>query len=190
MTKSDCFSLGYIPKRVGNKGELAFILDVDEPARYKKLASVFIELNGSLVPFFIKAISLRGNNAVVSLEGIESISRAEELIKSSLYLPLNMLPPLKGKKFYFHEVPGYTIVDSRFGEVGILEKVLDFPQQVIFQVKRGETEILIPAKDEFIVRIDRDKKQIEVQSPEGLIEMYISNSNESPDDGQDDDKND
>ncbi|MGB3948557.1 MAG: ribosome maturation factor RimM [Bacteroidia bacterium] len=184
MTKNDCFSLGYIPKRVGNKGELAFILDVDEPARYKKLSSVFIEINGSLVPFFIKAISIRGNNAVVSLEGVDTISKAEELIKSSLYLPLNMLPPLKGKKFYFHEVPGYLIIDTRFGEVGILDKVLDFPQQVIFQVKRGDTEILIPAKDEFIVRVDRVKKQIEVQTPEGLIDLYLNNTYESPDDGE------
>lgn len=178
MTKQDCFGLGYISKRVGNKGEVAFVLDVDDSGRYKKLQSVFLELNGTLVPFFIQTIQLRGNNAVVSLEGIDSIARAEELIGTSLYLPLNMLPPLKGKKFYFHEVPGFTVVDKAYGEVGVIEKVLDFPQQVIFQIKNGEHEILIPAKEEFIISINRESRKIEIQAPEGLIDVYMNGGDE------------
>lgn len=179
MTKEECFSFGYISKRVGNKGELAFVMDVDEPSRYKKLQTVFGELNGTLVPFFIQAIQLRGTTAVVSLEGIDSINRAEELVGTSLYLPLNMLPALKGKKFYFHEVPGFTVFDTKYGEVGVIEKVLDFPQQAIFQIKKGEQEILIPAKEEFIIRIDRDAKKIEIQAPEGLIDIYVGGDVES-----------
>jgi 16S rRNA processing protein RimM len=178
MDKKDHFNLGYIARRVGNHGELGFVLDVDEPQRYRKLESVFIELNNSLVPFFIKKIQVKGNNATVSLEGIDSIQKAEELLKASLYLPLSFLPPLKGKEFYLHEITGFTATDKRFGEIGIITEVLDFPMQTILQIKRGEHEILIPAKKEFIVRIDRDKKVIELDAPEGLIEIYISSKDE------------
>ena len=59
MTKNECFNLGYIARRVGNHGELAFVLDVDNPSRYNKLESVFVELNNSLVPFFIKKIQVK-----------------------------------------------------------------------------------------------------------------------------------
>ncbi len=173
MTKSECFNLGYIAKRVGNHGDLAFVLDVDDPMRYQKLESVFIELNNTLVPFFIKKIQLRGTTAVVSIEGIDTIEKAEEIIKSSMYLPLHFLPPLTGKKFYLHEMPGYTVIDKKHGEIGIVEKVLDFPQQAIFQIKFGEHEILIPAKEEFIIRINRTTKQLEIDAPEGLIDIYI-----------------
>ncbi|MFY9309757.1 MAG: ribosome maturation factor RimM [Bacteroidia bacterium] len=179
MTVNDCFNLGYISKRIGNKGELAFVLDVDDPARYKKLQSVFLQLNGTLVPFFIQTLQLRGNTAVVALEGVDSIDRAEELTGTSLYLPLNMLPPMKGKKFYFHEMPGFTVIDKVFGEVGVIEKVLDFPQQAIFQVKRGEQEILIPAREEFIIKIDREARKIELQAPEGLIDIYVGGNQEN-----------
>ncbi len=175
MTKAECFNLGYIARRVGNKGELAFVLDVDTPSRYQKLESVFVELNHSLVPFFIKKIQLRGNTATVMIDGIDSIDRAEELVKSGLYLPLSFLPPLNGKKFYFHELPGFTVFDTAYGEVGIIERVLDFPQQAIFQIKKGTQEILIPANEEFIIRIDRDNKRLELNAPEGLIDIYISN---------------
>ncbi|MBL0329532.1 MAG: 16S rRNA processing protein RimM [Bacteroidetes bacterium] len=174
MNKNDCFNLGYIARRVGNHGELGFVLDVDDTNRYKKLESVFIELNNSLVPFFIKKIQIKGNNATVSLEGIESIERAEELLKKSLYLPLSALPPLKGKKFYIHELAGYTAIDKTFGEIGIITEVLDFPHQTILQIRHGENDILIPAKEEFIISIHRDTKRIELDAPEGLIDIYIS----------------
>ena len=103
MTKNECFNLGYIAKRVGNHGDLAFVLDVDDPKRYQNLETVFVELNNALVPFFIKKIQLRGTTAVVSIEGIDTIEKAEGISKSSLYLPLSFLPALTGKKFYFHE---------------------------------------------------------------------------------------
>lgn len=173
MTKNECFNLGYISRRVGNFGDLAFVLDVDDPKRYQKLESVFVELNNTLVPFFIKKIQLRGNTTVVSIEGIDTIEKAEGLIKSSIYLPLSFLPPLTGKKFYFHEMPGYTVIDKKYGAIGVVEEVLDYPQQAIFQIKFGEHEILIPAKDEFIVSINRLNKQLELDAPEGLIDLYI-----------------
>ncbi len=174
MDKKNCFNLGYIARRVGNHGELGFVLDVDDGSRYNKLESIFIELNNSLVPFFIKRIQVKGCNATVSLEGIDSIERAEELLKKSIYLPLNTLPPLKGKKFYIHELAGFTAIDKNFGMIGKITEVLDFPQQTILQIKHGDNEILIPAKEEFIIAINRETKTIELNAPEGLIDIYIS----------------
>ncbi len=181
MTKNECFNLGYISKRNGNHGDLTFVMDVDDPKRYEKLETVFIEINNTLVPFFIKKIQIRGSNAVVTIDGIDTIEKAEELTKSGLFLPLSFLPPLSGKKFYFHEMPGYTVIDKRHGAIGIVDEVLDYPQQAIFQIKFGEHEILIPAKEEFIVNIDRIKKQLELDAPEGLIDIYIDNKNEESD---------
>ncbi|HEY0030128.1 MAG TPA: ribosome maturation factor RimM [Bacteroidia bacterium] len=174
MNKSECFSLGYISRRVGNHGEVAFVLDVDDPSRYRKLESVFVELNNSLVPFFITKIQIKGNTATVSLEGVDTIARAEDILKTSLFLPLSALPPLKGKKFYLHEIVGYTATDKAFGEIGKVSEVLDFPQQTILQIKHGDDNVLIPAKEEFIIRIDREKKIIELDAPQGLIDIYIS----------------
>ena len=174
MTKKDCFNLGYIARRVGNHGELSFVLDVDDASRYNKLESVFLDLNNSLVPFFIKKIQIKGSNATVSIEGIDTIAKAEELVKAGLFLPLTALPALKGKKFYFHELPGFVATDKRFGEIGIVKEVMNFPQQAILSIMRGDNEILIPAKEEFIIEIDRQNKRIELDTPEGLIELYIS----------------
>ena len=108
------------------------------------------------------------------MEGIDSISRAEDLLKKSLYLPLTALPPLKGKKFYLHELAGFMATDKSFGEIGLITEVLDFPHQTILQIRHGENDILIPAKEEFIISINRDGKIIELNAPEGLIDIYIT----------------
>ncbi|HEX8514715.1 MAG TPA: ribosome maturation factor RimM [Bacteroidia bacterium] len=181
MNKNECFNLGYVSKTVGNKGELLLILDVDDIKRYKKLETVFVEINKELVPFFITAIELRGNGAKVSFDGINTTEKAEHITRNSLYLPLSFLPPLKGKKFYFHEVTGYTVTDKVHGDIGVIENILDHPTQALFQIRKGETEILIPVKEEFIITIDRSKKNIALHAPEGLIDIYLDPQPEEPD---------
>lgn len=176
MDKREYFNLGYISKSIGTKGELLFVLDVDNPSRYKKLESVFIELNNTLVPFFINEIKLKGNIATVLIEGIDNTEKAKELVGATLYLPLNFLPSLTGKQFYFHEVIGYEVIDKKFGAIGFIESILNFPQQNIFQIKKNQVEILIPIKNEFIISVDRNNKKIEIQAPEGLIELYLNPS--------------
>ena len=178
MTKEECFNLGYISRRVGNKGEVAFVLDVDNSSRYNKIETVFLEINKSLIPFFIKKIVVSRNFATVSIDGIDTVEKADELVGSGLYLPLSFLPPLKEKKFYFHELTGYSVFDKTYGEIGIVQSVLDFPQQLIFQIIKDKNEILIPAKEDFIVSIDRTKKELHLNAPEGLIDIYIQNKPE------------
>jgi len=173
MTKEECFYVGYVSKRHGNHGELSFFLDVDDPGRYADLQSVFMELGGTLTPFFIKKIQVKGNNANVSIDGIDTVEKTEGLIKAGLYLPLSFLPPLSGKHFYFHEMPGYTVIDKIHGEIGVIDQVLDLPHQAVFQIKQGEHEILIPAQERFIVSINRSTKVLEVDAPEGLIDLYL-----------------
>lgn len=173
MNKNDCYYVGYISKISGNFGDLTFVLDVDDTDHYKNLKSIFIEINNSLIPFFVHSIKIKGQQATVSLEGIDSVKKAFELIKLRLFLPLTFLSPLKGKKFYLHEVIGFIVIDKNYGELGSIQNILNFPHQIIFQIMKNEKEILIPAIDEFILSVNRDKKTIEVCAPEGLIDLYL-----------------
>jgi 16S rRNA processing protein RimM len=175
MDKKDCFYLGYTVKQIGYKGEINIQLDVDNPESYSNLGSVFIEINEQLIPFFIEKVQIRDKGqAVIKIEGVDTPIQAEELLGNSLYLPLNMLPPLTGNNFYFHEVEGFTVIDDVHGDIGIVKQVLEFPRQAVLQVLKGEKEILIPISDEFILDVNRSEKIIRTATPEGLVEMYLS----------------
>lgn len=173
MKKEDCFYLGIITKPFGYKGELVIYLDVDDPTQYIDLPTVLIDMGIGLVPFFIEKFSLKNNNATIRLQDV-SPEMALTLVKKELYLPLNLLPKLKGNKFYFHEVIDFDVIDSEKGLVGKIEKVLDYPAQPILQVLNSDNkEILIPIADDIVLKVDRKNKKMEVKVPQGLIELYL-----------------
>jgi len=174
--KNDCFLLGYISKTSGIKGEVIAQFDVDNPLNYKNMESVFIEIDNQLVPFFIRNVHIRPQNsqALIEFEDVETTEKASNIVSCELYLPVEVLPPLKGKNFYFHEVVDYKVIDTNFGEVGIVKSVVSMTAQPIFQIMHGKQEVLIPAVDEIIQTIDRKGKTITVTAPNGLIELYLS----------------
>jgi len=174
MKKEDCFYLGKIVSKYSFKGELLAKLDTDEPDLYDNLDAVFLDLRGNLVPFFIETSQLHKSDLLrLKFEDVDNEADADALIKTELYLPLEMLPKLEGNKFYFHEIIGFKIKDRNFGEVGIIKGINDSTAQALFEIDRDGIEILIPMNDEFIIKVDRSNHTIEVNTPEGLIELYL-----------------
>lgn len=174
MKKDECFYLGKIVKKYSFKGELLAKLDTDEPDLYSNLDAIFVDLRGNMVPFFIERSQLHKSDLLrLKFEDVDSEADADSLLKSDLYLPLDLLPKLEGDKFYFHEVIGFSIKDINFGEVGIIKNINDSTAQALFEIDSDGTEILIPMNDEFIVKVDRKNKTIHVNTPEGLIDLYL-----------------
>ncbi|MBN2615090.1 MAG: 16S rRNA processing protein RimM [Bacteroidales bacterium] len=172
----DYFFLGKITKLHGYDGKVVLFLDVDDPEEYQNLEVVFIDQNHQPVPYFIEESFLKGDKLIVRFQDTDSSDNAAALVNKNLYLPLSQLPKLAGNQFYYHEVPGFKVVDAKHGELGTVETVLEYPNQAVLQVMQGEKEILIPINDEVIRSVDRKAKTIKVQTPEGLVELYLNES--------------
>jgi 16S rRNA processing protein RimM len=174
MYKGDFYYLGKILKTHGNKGHVMVHLDVDDPDAYSKLASVYLDLHGERIPFFILAMDLRHNRkAIVKFQDFDTLEDAESLQGLEMYLPIDKLPALKGNRFYFHEIIGFKVTDLNHGDIGVIEDILELPHQALFQVRHGEKEILIPIVDEIIQKVDRKNKLLLIDAPAGLIEIYL-----------------
>lgn len=173
-TFKDYFFLGKITKPHGYEGKLVLFLDVDEPEEYQDIDVVFVDQNHQPVPYFIEESFLKGNKLIVRVQDVDSLEKATALINKNLYLPLSLLPKLSGNKFYYHEVPGFTVTDVNHGSLGKVETVLEYPNQAVLQVFQGEKEILVPINDEVIIKVDRNGKSITVETPEGLVALYLS----------------
>ena len=173
MKKEDCFYLGRIAKTHGLKGEVTIKLDADDPSAYLEMKHFFLEINKVLTPFFVEKITMSGDKFFIAIQDVKTIEQAQNLVGKSVYLPLEMLPKLSGKQFYFHEIVGFTVIDMEKGELGPISQVLEYPTQAILQVMKGKKEILIPILDQVIQKVDRDKKILNISAPEGLIDMYL-----------------
>ena len=175
MRKEECFYLGNIVSKYSFKGEVLVKLDTDDPEIYENMESVFVSLGNNLVPFFIKKCRLHKSNLLrIDFEEVKSESDADRIMKSGLYLPLTMLPKLTGTKFYYHEVIGFTMIDSVHGNIGIVQSVNDTTAQALFEVEKEDFQLLIPVSDDIITKIDRENKSIFVKTPEGLVDLYLS----------------
>jgi 16S rRNA processing protein RimM len=174
MEKADCFHLGYVAKLHGYKGEVSLFLDVTNPEDYETLDAVFIEINGQLTPFFIVSLKIKNKGfAAVKFEGVDSENDARILLRKNLFLPAQILPKLSGKNFYDHEVVGFTVIDSLFGEVGLLESVIDLQVNPLIQIMKGSKEVLVPLIEGLVQEVDRKKKIVYITAPAGLIELYL-----------------
>lgn len=174
MQKKDCFYLGKIVKKYSFKGEVLIKLDTDEPELYENLEALFIDLRNNLVPFFIESSQFHKSELLrVKFEEVDTEEDADSILKCDVYLPLEFLPKLEDDKFYFHEIIGFTVEDVHFGTVGIIKSINDTTAQALFEIDRDGTEILIPMNDTFIKKVDKKKKLILVDTPEGLIDLYL-----------------
>ena len=175
MKIEECFYLGKIVRKYSFHGELLIKLDTDQPELYENLEAVFIDYRNTFIPFSIESSQLHKSDLLrIQFEDVHTEAEADSLLKSDVYLPLEFLPKLEGNKFYFHEVIGFSIEDVNFGKVGIIKGVNDSTAQALFEIEKDGKEILIPVNDQFIVKVDRTKKTVIVDTPEGLIDLYLS----------------
>ena len=174
MKKEDCFYLGKIVKKYSFKGELLIKLDTDQPELYEHLDAIFIDVRNTMIPFFVESSQLHKSNLLrVQFEDVNTEADADSLLKCEVFLPMDLLPKLEGDKFYFHEVIGFIMEDKNYGKVGTITGINDSTAQALFEVENNGKEILIPLNDQFIVKVDRKNKTIFVDTPEGLIDLYL-----------------
>ncbi len=173
MRKDACFYLGKVIGKFSFKGELLIKTDSDELESFKKIKKFFIEQHNLLIPFFIEKCLIHKSSLLrVKLEDIDDETKANELLKKNVYLPKELLPKLKGNKFYFHDVINFKIIDKKIGEVGFITGFNSQTVQSLMEVRTKSKDILIPVHDHIIMKVDKKNKFIIVDLPEGLMELF------------------
>ncbi len=174
MNKKDCYFLGKITRKHGLQGNVILKLDTDQPSHYDRLEGVFLEVNGLLVPFFIeKQQWSKDDTKIISFKNA-SEQMVEQSIGKNVFLPLSTLPILTGKKFYYHEVVGYSIVDQDDTDCGVVKEVNDQTAQHYFILDLDGKEVIIPIIKDWILEVNRDDKKIKMQLPDGLLDVFLT----------------
>jgi 16S rRNA processing protein RimM len=173
MTKDDCYEVGYIVKTHGLKGEVGVHLDVDNPSDYSDIDGLLIEKNGELIPHFIQKIRINVDKAIIKFEEINSIEEAQPFVRKTLYLSLDQLDKLNDDQFYYHDIIGFQIVDDLQGTLGTIKTIYNQPHQDLIAMDYKEKEVLIPISKEHVLKVNHEKKELYVNLPKGLLEIYL-----------------
>ena len=63
------------------------------------------------------------------------------------------------------------LYDRTVGSVGVIELIYDQTSQVLLGVNNKGKELLVPLVDEFEPYFNRDKNRLEINLPDGLLEI-------------------
>lgn len=172
MTIEESFYIGYISKTKGLKGEVQLFFEFED---YLALDFdvLFLEVNKKLVPYFVNEIKFHNNStAYATFEDVDHIDNAQPLLRKKMYLPQDKMPVRDPDDFRYTDLIGYAVVDEIHGELGLITQVQEMPQQFMATVDMGGKELMFPLSDDLILGIDSEKQIIEVELPEGLVELY------------------
>ncbi len=167
---TDCRLLGTITKTHGIHGEVILQLDQLSPDEIQKLESVFIEIDGLPVPFFISHYEMKNNKTLV-LTFDDAESFVNDTIGCAVYTKNINIRHGNKHKLLDKSVIGYSIIDSALGPLGKVAEILDSEYNPLLRITYFEKEILLPLQTEFILTIDHSKKNIYVTVPDGLTNL-------------------
>jgi 16S rRNA processing protein RimM len=108
-------------------------------------------------------------NFLMRLSGLENIAVVQQLVGSSIWMIRAELPEPEHDHYYWSDLEGLEVVDQQLGVLGRICGMFTTPAHDILEVDGPTGEVLIPAITPFLIRIDRDRAQLHVNLPEGLV---------------------
>jgi 16S rRNA processing protein RimM len=165
------YRIGLINKPHGVHGELLFTFDDDIFDRMEA-DYIICMMDGILVPFFFESYRFRSDStALIKLEGIDTEQQARRMTNVEVFFPKEHVEELEDNELTWSFFVGFLIKDVNEGEIGKVIDVDDSTINTLFVVDHNDTEVLIPAQEDFIVDLDRGKKVITMQIPAGLLDL-------------------
>jgi 16S rRNA processing protein RimM len=170
---SDLVTIGELARSHGRRGEVFVNPLTDFPERFHELSRVFVEGDdGTVVPLHIESVREQGGRPVVKFRGVSDIGRAKELTGKEVRIPESELTPLPRGGFYHYQLVGCRVTDRKEGYLGVVDDVLVTGGTDVLVVRDSSgVERLIPLCKEICRSIETGEGKIEIEAPEGLVDL-------------------
>ena len=129
----------------------------------------FEQKEGSKRAFTVESSRPHKEMTILALREVKRIEEAEELVGCSVYVDKADLEPLPPGEFYWYQLQGLRVETEDGTRLGILEEILPTGGNDVFVVRKDDQEILLPATEEVVVRVDLKEKIMVVHLLEGLL---------------------
>jgi 16S rRNA processing protein RimM len=163
--------LGRILKADGFDGSVTIKLEEAFREKIPEMESVFLEIDGKPVPFFISESESAVNDILrLKFNGYDSIEKINEFVGCRVYLTT----PGTGKSKVLNSsgFTGYSVFLPGNRLLGEVTDIIENPGQILLILKSpAGKEILVPFHEDFIISVNKRKKLIEMDLPEGLTEI-------------------
>ncbi|MEW5925219.1 MAG: ribosome maturation factor RimM [Candidatus Zixiibacteriota bacterium] len=169
--KPDYIVVGRFGRPKGVSGEIYVIPISDNPERFQKSGSFWMESEAGWKKVELVLIQFASGKPVVKIEGIDSPEQAKSLTNGYLYIKGTDLGELPDGAYYHFDLIGCRVVDTGGTKLGELVAVEEFPANDVWVILDGNGKRKsFPAVRQFIKNVDIENKLIEINPPEGIFD--------------------
>ena len=165
-------SIGRLVATFGLNGELVLRHHLGKKTSLKGLETLFIEKQkDELLPYFIQSTKIKNAEELyIKVEGINSKEAARTLVQKQVWLPDEDFQKFAGKSSPISLLGFHIIHDNT--DLGEILEVIEQPHQVLCRISLDGKEALIPVHQETLKKIDKKTKQVVVDLPDGLLDIF------------------
>jgi len=165
--------LGRIVKLYGTSGSVAVSTAGPLSKTFNKPDFIFLEIEGKKVPFPVEKCEQQNNKMLVlRFEGYGSVGKVKEFSGCNVYLKTEKQPGRK-KVFEWEELLNYRIISESTGISGRVTEVIDNPGNLLLKIMddKSNYELFVPFHEDLIITIDKKRKIIYMDLPQGLSDI-------------------
>ncbi|MCL4533964.1 MAG: ribosome maturation factor RimM [Bacteroidetes bacterium] len=151
----------------GLKGDVKARVLTDFPQRFRRGLQVF--LGEAKTPYVVDRARLQRGWLILKLRGCDTQEQAGKLRDALVYVAAADAVTLPEGQYYWHQIIGLRVKTANGEDLGVVGDILTTGSNDVYVVQGPRGEILVPALDDVIQRVDLEAGQLVVDLPEGLL---------------------
>jgi 16S rRNA processing protein RimM len=165
-------NIGKIVAVFGLGGEVVLQHRLGKKTSLKGLTTIFLEERSEeMLPWFIEGVRLKSDKEVfVKLEGLDTKEAARRVVQKEVWLREEEFLQFAGRSAPISMV-GFRLYDGAV-DLGEILEVIEQPHQVLCRIDLSGKEALIPVHEQTLKRVDVKKREVHVELPDGLLDVY------------------
>jgi 16S rRNA processing protein RimM len=168
--------IGRVSRPHGLQGCLQIVLFGDDPANFLAAERIVLSGGPGSIPYRIERADSVGPTSGgglrlrVWLEGIEDRERAASWAGAWVSIAESDIQPLPEGEYYWRDLLGLRCVTSDGTAIGTLDEIWPTGAEDLLVINDGDRQTLVPARDEVLVRVDLEKRELCVDLGAALLE--------------------
>jgi len=164
--------VGRLFKTHGVKGELKCSIEEEYLEDVLSKGLVYVQEGANDIPYFIESIR-SSDPFLIKLESVDTKEDAIRVAHTSIKVKTDTLSRIivEESDLVYHFLEGYMLIDEEAGRGGEISKVEEYPQQEMAIVTKDDKEFLIPLHEVMIEKVDKEKREIRMRLPFGLLNI-------------------
>jgi 16S rRNA processing protein RimM len=162
--------VGRIVKPHGIDGELVVQVLSDAPERFARGSKLEAgDLDGQRKPVTVRSTRDDRGRLLVRFYQVHDRDAADEMRGALLSIARSDAAPAPEGAYYDWQLEGLDVVDEDGASLGRLARVLEGAASDLWVVDTGEREVMVPAVEEFVRRVDLKSGRIVLHVIPGLF---------------------